>query len=98
MSPPDSLPPDTRRYLRRVADAIIKTSKVPITNSPKHQILWAVIDSVETGPPQTVTIYLSGSPSPQAGIRFWGAYTPTEGDYVMCERYDKDLVVLGKLA
>lgn len=96
--PPDALPISTRRYIRKLSDAIIKKSKTPITNAPKTDFPWGVVESIQAGPPQTLTLYLSGAPTTIAGVRYLASYAPTEGDTVLCRHYGTDLIVLGGTA
>jgi hypothetical protein len=90
----DSVPVSTLKYIRNFADAIIKASKAPITNAPKHEIVWAMVDSVQVGPPKTLTIFLSGSSTSTAGVSYASSYVPEVGDYVMCSKFGTDLVVM----
>ena len=96
--PPDGLPITTRRYIRKLSDAIIKKSRTPITNAPKLDFPWGVVASVEAGPPQSLTLYLSGAPTTIAGVRYLASYSPTVGDTVSCRKVGTDLIVEGGMS
>jgi hypothetical protein len=87
---------DLRRVIARTADEIVKAAKKSVTNAPRHKIVWGTVESLESGTPPTLTIKLAGGNV--AGICYLSWYTPSPGDYVMCERYGTDLVCYGTLA
>lgn len=84
-----------RRHIRNLADAVAKSAKSPLTNAPSHKVVWGVVASIQPGPPQSLTLNVSGSTSGTPGIRYLATYMPTVGDTVMCSKYGGDLVVIG---
>lgn len=84
------------RQIAKLADEIVKAAKKPITNAPRHKIVWGTIYSIDGGTPASLTITLAGGNA--SGITYLNWYSPTVGDYVMCERYGTDLVCYGTLA
>ena len=93
-----NLPISLRRQVRNFADAVAKSSKTPITNAPTNKVVWGVVSSIQTGPPQSLTLTLAGSSTTVAGIRYLSSYSPTVGDTVVCSKYGTDLVVLGGMS
>jgi hypothetical protein len=90
------LTPSLDRQVTAASREIIRQGKVPIANAPSNDIVWGIVDSIQTGPPKTLTLYIQGdTTNAVAGVEFLGSYTPTVGDQVMCSKYGRDLVVLG---
>jgi hypothetical protein len=84
--------------IRKAAEAIIKASKKEITNAQRNEIVWATVDSIQAGPPQTLTLKIGGATTTNAAVAYGGWYSPTVGDYVMCLHYGTDLIVMGTMA
>lgn len=63
-----------------------------------------VVQSVQTGPPKTVTVAISGSPNNTPNIRYMAGYTPAVNDVVVLlllgsdSRARQSWVALGPLA
>lgn len=93
--PNNSLPVAMRRHIRNLADAVARASKAPLTNAPSHKVVWATVASIQPGPPQSLTLNVSGNSNAVAGIRYLSTYNPRVGDTVMCSKYGGDLVVIG---
>ena len=84
--------------IRRLADSIVKAFNSPTSNDQLHRRVWAVVASIQTTPVHSLTLYISGSATATAGIRFLTSYSPTVTDVVMAEFWGSDLVVLGRMA
>lgn len=92
------VPPAIRRSLRILADAIVKHASAPITNKPRHDITWGVVDSITPGTPNTVAVKIAGDTVAYNGIACIDSYVPTVGDVVMMSHYGSDLVVFGGMS
>jgi hypothetical protein len=84
-----------RRVISKTADEIVKAAKRPSQNSPRRKIVWGTVKDFESGD-TTLTITLAGGDV--TGIAYLNWYSPTNEDYVMCERQGTDLVCYGTLA
>ncbi len=61
--------------------------------------MQATVQSVQTGPPHSLTVQVEGSSVNVPGVRYLASYSPTVGDTVWCALIDgRDLLVLGVLA
>ena len=58
---------------------------------------WGKVSATHTSP-NTVDLYLDGSSTLTAGVRYLASYTPAVNDVVLVGRYGADRFVLGKLA
>lgn len=84
---------------RRIADAVLgKTPppKLPQGLSPSG-LMRGVVQSIQAGPPPTLTLTLAGSTKNVSGIRFMADYLPTVGDTVVISMSGGDLFVWGAL-
>lgn len=80
----------------QLAAAILRTATPAANLSPGVAPMgrqWGTVISIQTGPPQTVTITLAGSNVPIAGVRFKRSYAPVGGDTVLVDHVGTDIVV-----
>lgn len=93
-----TLDPTLLRWIRKLADEIVTAANRPITNAPKFSIEWAVVVSIQPGPPATATVNVAGSSTAIPNVRFLGSYAPHVNDLVMCAWQGSDLFILDKVA
>lgn len=70
-----------------------------LKNPPEGLALrWAVVQSLQAGPPASLTLRMGGDATDVPGVRYLAAYSPTAGDTVAVLLAAGDLLVLGRLA
>lgn len=79
--------------IRAIADKLL-----PDDTGQNVEMLWAVVEDIDAGPPATVTITVGGSTTEIPGVRYAASYAPTVGDVVYGRIVDTDYLVEGKLA
>ena len=91
---------DSRAIIRDVAHQIRAKAPISLPKSNSLELVWGVVQTVNTGPPLTVSIQLLGDTTGTITVnaRYLGSYSPTAGDSVVCVLHGKDLIVLGALA
>jgi len=105
--------PSTHRIIRKLADSMVHESNKPIPSVSKLESVWGIVDSIQAGPPKSLSVFLGGSTftldpvthRPVAGsirgIKFIASYTPAVGDTVFGMRTGtniSDVVILGAMA
>jgi hypothetical protein len=103
-----SMDPNLAHQASLIAQAHARVSRNPQGYFTATEFQWGVVDSVNAGPPPTVSVYLDGTQTLNdtnyltPNIRYLADYYPTVGDVVIVRRGVglslTDRVVMGKLA
>jgi len=99
--------PVSRHAAQLHAERMARLNRNPLGYYADSEFQWGIVESVNPGPPPTVTVYLDGTqhyndPAYQVTLPYLASYHPVVGDGVLIYRGREwsasDRVVLGKLA
>jgi hypothetical protein len=91
------LPTPDPAALSAAVGAVTDTTTPADTSTPPDRC-YAVIQSIQLGPPRSLTVQVSGSAVDIPSVKFNAAYSPRVGDTVVCDRVQGDLVVAYSLS